>query len=161
MEITINVHITGLDKLADAIASLSATKTGTPTPTNTMIASVQNVNPPADTGATVNPTPASAPAAATTMQPTGTPPVSAPVSVPTTQQAVNPPAQTAPVAPAATPAYTMDELARAGAALLSDPAKAAAVMALPQQFGVQSLQNLPPERFGDLANALRGLGAVI
>lgn len=157
MEITINVHVTGLDKLADAIASLSATKTGTPTPTNTMIASVQNVNPPADTGATVNPTPASAPAAATTMQPTETPPVSAP----TAQQAVNPPAQTAPVAPAATPAYTMDELARAGAALLSDPAKAAAVMALPQQFGVQSLQNLPPERFGDLANALRGLGAVI
>ncbi len=157
MEFTINVHVTGLDKLADAVASLSATKTGTPTPTNTMIGSVQNVNPPADTGATVNPTPASAPAAATTMQPTETPPVSAP----TAQQAVNPPAQTAPVAPAATPAYTMDELARAGAALLSDPAKAAAVMALPQQFGVQSLQNLPPERFGDLANALRGLGAVI
>lgn len=136
MEFTINVHVTGLDKLADAIASLSATKTGTPTPTNTMIASVQNVNPPAGTGATVNPTPASAPAA-------------------------DPPVQTAPVAPAATPAYTMDELARAGATLLSDPAKAAAVMALPQQFGVQTLQNLPPERFGDLANALRGLGAVI
>lgn len=153
MEFTINVHVTGLDKLADAIASLFAQKTTTPAHTNTLI--------PADTGATVNPPSASAPASATTTQPTEALPVSAPVSVPTAPQAVNPPAQTAPVTPAAGPTYTMDELARAGAVLLSDPAKAAAVMALPQQFGVQSLQQLPPERFGDLANALRGLGAVI
>lgn len=121
MELTINVHVTGLDKLAEAILSLAKQ------------ASVQPNVPAPTADKVIVPSVNSAPTAP------------APVSVPT-------------AAPSAH-TYTLEELARAGAALMSDPAKAPAVMALPAQFGVKTLQELPAERYGELATALRGLGA--
>ena len=189
MEFTINVHVTGLDKLADAIASLSATKTGTPTHTNTMIASAQNVNIPVENAAPStpeNPTHTNvtvAPAQTSTVPPISAGPVpdprptvnptlagsptSAPVpavtdpcqtGVPTSITDIT---QTAPVAPAAVPTYTVDELARAAAPLMGSPSDMQTLCNLLAQFGVQSLQQLPEDTYGAFATELRRLGASI
>lgn len=84
-------------------------------------------------------------------------PVTAPVAVPLaatgTAQAL-----AAPVAPGRT--YTHDELAVAATGLL-DAGKGREVMDLLQQFGVPSLVQLQPDRYGAFATALRGLGAKI
>lgn len=119
--------------------------------------------------------PAAAPAPAAT-------PVAAPVVVPPTTPA---PAQVAPAssptptpAPAPTPAipsaapasavptgaptYSIDDIARAGAALAQQgPEKIAALTGLLQQFGLQAVTQLRPEQMGPFVTALRGLGAQI
>lgn len=89
-------------------------------------------------------------------------PVAAPASPP-----VTPAPQTAvPTAPppAAVPttdrAYTLEELARAGATLM-DSGQGEAATAAMAQFGVQSLADLKPEQYGALATELRKLGAKI
>lgn len=123
--------------------------------------------------------PAAAPAPATTPAAT---PVAAPVVVPPTTPA---PAQAAPAssptpapAPAPTPAipsaapasavptsaptYSIDDIARAGAALAQQgPDKIAALTGLLQQFGLQAVTQLRPEQMGPFVTALRGLGAQI
>lgn len=68
------------------------------------------------------------------------------------------PSNPAPVA--AAPAYTMDDLARAASALM-DAGKQQQLVGLLGQFGVQALTQLPKERYGEFATALRGLGARI
>lgn len=115
--------------------------------------------------------PAAAPAPAAT-------PVAAPVVVPPTTPA---PAQVAPApspAPAPTPAipsaapasavptsaptYSIDDIARAGAALAQQgPDKIAALTGLLQQFGLQAVTQLRPDQMGPFVTALRGLGAQI
>ena len=84
-----------------------------------------------------------------------------------------PVAPTVPPAPASTPAappvplapapqYSLDQIARAGADLVTrEPAKAAAAQQLLTSFGVQTVSELPKERFGEFVTALRGLGASI
>jgi len=68
----------------------------------------------------------------------------------------------APVPLAAAPQYTMDQIARAGADLVTrDPSKANAAQQLLASFGIQSVTALPQERYGEFATALRGLGAQI
>lgn len=189
MEFTINVHVTGLDKLADAIASLSATKTGTPTHTNTMIASVQNVNIPAENAAPStpeNPTPTNvtaAPAQTSTVPPISAGPVpdprptvnptlagsptSAPAPAVTAPSQTGVPTsatnitQTAPVAPAAVPTYTEDGLARAAAPLMGNASDMQMLCNLLAQFGVQTLRQLPKDKYGAFATELRRLGANI
>ena len=90
-------------------------------------------------------TPASQPAAA---------PIAAPAPVPVPQPVA------APVPLAAAPAYTIEQLAHAGADLyMRDPAKGQQAQALLAQFGVQAVTQLPKERYGEFATALRGLGA--
>ena len=70
------------------------------------------------------------------------------------------PVQLAPVNPA--PAITLEQLASAGAALIrQDDSKRAMLMALLQQFGVQSVMQLKPDQIGAFATAMRGLGAGI
>lgn len=87
---------------------------------------------------------------------TYTPPVN---PTPAPQQAGPAPAvQTAPTAQA--PAYTLDDLARA-AAVLMDAGKQQQLIALLGQFGVPSLMQLPKERYGEFATALRQMGAKI
>ena len=50
--------------------------------------------------------------------------------------------------------------AAAGADLyMRDPAKGQQAQALLAQFGVQAVTQLPKERYGEFATALRGLGA--
>lgn len=98
--------------------------------------------------------------------------IAQPTTQPTPAVPVNPtPAQTsapsnpnpAPQVPlSAAPEYTLEQLARAGATLVSrDPAKAKAAQELLQRFGVASVSALPKERYGEFATALRGLGAEI
>lgn len=97
-----------------------------------------------------------------------TPPAApAPSVVPTAPTApMTPPA--APVAPPAAPAvptaeapaYTLDQIARAGAALV-DAGKMEPLLALLSRYGVAAITQLKPEQYGAFATELRGLGAQI
>ena len=85
-------------------------------------------------------------------------------------QTVTAPAQTPVTAPAQTPVtapvyqevkkYTLPEIQAALAPLL-DAGKAAELQQLMTQFGVQYLGQVPEERYPELVNAIRGLGARI
>lgn len=64
-------------------------------------------------------------------------------------------------APTAQPAvYTLEQLSLAAAPLM-DAGKTDVLVALMQSFGVQTLQQLPQERYNDFAVAIRGMGAQI
>lgn len=92
---------------------------------------------------------------------TGAPVV--PVAPPLPTAPAPAPAPAAPPVPlAAAPQYSLDQIARAGADLVTrEPAKAAAAQQLLASFGVQTVSELPKERFGEFVTALRGLGASI
>lgn len=65
-----------------------------------------------------------------------------------------------PVAPA--PVYTMNQISKAGAELISaDPAKMSALQGLLARFNVASIPELKEEQFGAFATELRELGANI
>ena len=113
--------------------------------------------------------PAAAPAPAAT-------PVVAPPTTPAPAQAAPAPPPTPPPAPTpaipsaapasavptSAPTYSIDDIARAGAALAQQgPDKIAALTGLLQQFGLQAVTQLRPEHMGPFATALRGLGAQI
>ena len=69
---------------------------------------------------------------------------------------------TAAVPVATAPTYTMEQIAKAGAELLSkDPNMRDQLMALLAQHGVQSVTELSPDQYGAYATALRGMGAKI
>ena len=84
-----------------------------------------------------------------------------PPVVPVQTQAA-PPVQLAPAAavPTSATTYSMDDLARAGMALMNSGHQAE-LQQLLVQFGVNSLPELPVEQYGAFATALRGLGAQI
>ena len=108
--------------------------------------------------AQVNPTFAQAAptvVAAAPVNPTAAPvaPTSAPVPVAAITTA---PVQAA--VPTAAPSYTMEQLAVAATQLV-DAGQRDNLVALLQQFGVQALNVLPKEQYGNFANALRGMGA--
>lgn len=93
-------------------------------------------------------------------------PIAQPVPVMPVAPTVPPAPASAPVAPpvplAPAPQYSLDQIARAGADLVTrEPAKAAAAQQLLTSFGVQTVSELPKERFGEFVTALRGLGASI
>lgn len=68
----------------------------------------------------------------------------------------------APAIPTGTPKYSIDDIARAGAMLAQQgPEKLAALNGLLQQFGLQSLTQLPQEQTAAFVQAMRGLGAQI
>lgn len=136
--IEIKVLVTA-PELAQAINNLAAAMSGSALQTGSVPSA-----PPAP-AAMPNPVPspaATAPAA---------PPAPIPVPVPV------------PAVPlAATPAFTAEQLAHAGADLVTrHPEKAIAAQELLRQFGAASVMELPPERYGEFATALRGLGANI
>ncbi len=126
--------------------------------------------------AAVNPTavqpPVAAPAAAATVPSAMPAPVSPASSNPASAVAPAPaapaPIAPAPVAPAAAPAavptaaptYTLDALARAGAAL-AQAGKMQEALALLAKYGVQTVNQLKPEQYGAFATELRALGAQI
>lgn len=89
---------------------------------------------------------ASAPAATTAPAVPKAPVSTAPASVPVT----------------AAPSFTLEQVAKAGADYVAaNPNQMPAVMALLQQFGIQSVQQLKTDQIGPFATALRGLGARI
>ena len=97
------------------------------------------------------------------------PPVAAPGPVPTAPPVAPAPsvapAPTAPAAPAPTvpvtaPTYTLDQIAKAGAALV-DAGKMDQLLALLGKYGVAAVTQLTPEQYGNFATELRALGAQI
>ena len=115
--------------------------------------------------APVNPTPApqpATPAVPVAAAPIAQTPHYAPTSALPAAPATSHPAPTAtPVntAPiAAAPTFSMEDLARAASQLM-DAGKQQDLLGLLAQFGVQALTQLPPERYGEFATALRQMGA--
>ena len=114
--------------------------------------------------------PPAAPAVETAAAPVPVPvPAPAPVSapaMPTTSAPVgttNPAPTAAPVVPLSQgPTYTLAQIAKAGADLISqNPGLMPQVNALLAQYGVQAVTDVKPEHYGAFATALRGLGAKI
>lgn len=122
--------------------------------------------------------PVAAPANPTTAAPvpTMTAPATAPTPSPTpvtsaqyggqTAAPTNPapaamPPQTAPAVPVtAAPAYDLDTISKAGAALV-DAGKMEALLALLGRYGVAAVTQLKPEQYGGFVTELRALGAQI
>lgn len=133
-------------------------------------AALQTIPTPVVTPAPIMPPPELVPAAppvpevmagpqevAPTPPPTPVAPVStAPVSAPVTP----PPSAPTQEASSAAVSYSLDDLARAGADLL-DQGKQAELPALLARFGITSLPDLPKERYGEFATAMREIGARI
>lgn len=97
------------------------------------------------------------------------PPVTTSAPVPVAQPAASDPAPApapaAPVTPAPTvpvtaPTYTLDQIAKAGAALV-DAGKMEQLLALLGKHGVAAVTQLSPEQYGEFATELRALGAQI
>lgn len=117
-----------------------------------VVAPVAPAHAPAAPAAPVNPTPAPAP-----VNPVAAPVATAPVAGPQVTTPGNAPT-TAPVA--AAPTYTVEQIGKAGADLVSqDAAKMPGLLALLQKYGVQAITQLKPEQLGAFATELRGLGA--
>ena len=70
------------------------------------------------------------------------------------------PAPVASAVPTGAPTYTLDMIARAGAALV-DAGKMDALCGLLAKYGVEALTALDPAQYGNFANDLRALGAQI
>ncbi len=159
MEATLKIVIEPSSEFLAALWSISAAMLGQkptipapevkaqPVQTETVPAVVM---PPVSTPAPATITPAPqqfAPAA---------PMVPTPAAVPTAAPAPVPAA--VPVATA--PGYTLDQLGRAGSALV-DAGKRDQLIALLQRRGIQTLSQLDPTQYGAFATELRGLGAQI
>lgn len=119
---------------------------------------------PATPAAPVNPTPApTVPTQAPGAPLSATPAQTAAQIAPTVPVAQPAPVANAPVAsavPTGAPTYTLDMIARAGAAFV-DAGKMDALCALLAKYGVEALTALDPAQYGNFANDLRALGAII
>ena len=111
--------------------------------------------------APVNPTPGPAPTTAAPVaapSPSPTPVTNAPTAGPTSAAPGNTPAPAVPVTGA--PAYTLDQISRAGASLV-DAGKMQQLLELLGRYGVQAVTQLTPDQYGAFATELRALGAQI
>ena len=111
--------------------------------------------------APVNPTPGPAPTTAAPVaapSPSPTPVTNAPTAGPTSAAPGNTPAPAVPVTGA--PAYTLDQISRAGASLV-DAGKMQQLLELLGRYGVLAVTQLKPEQYGAFATELRALGAQI
>lgn len=148
----IKITIEGLKELTEAVKALAGAgigSTGRPAGAPQAVAFT-----PAPAMPTVPPAPNYGQAPAVTpVQPV---PAAPPVQMP--------PVATAPVSviptTAVAQAYTLEQL-QVAAAGLSGMGKMPQVMGILQQFGIQAMTELPPERYGDFATALREAGAQI
>lgn len=152
----LEIKITGLDHLADAIFALAGAMT-----------KQTAVQPEASEASQPDPEEHAAPQPG----PNPTPPVQQPVPqpdpVPASPQKPTPAAQptppvqpTAPAVPTSQQSYTLDDLARAGMTLM-DSGRQTDLQGLLKQFGIEALPALPQDQYGAFATALRGLGAQI
>lgn len=150
-EFKINVEIKGLKELTDAVRALAGLPGG------------QAVSAPAPmTEASQAAYTAPAPAAPVIQQGYGkmqAPPVTAPAGMGMQQPAVPVTPMTVPTT-AVAQTYTIEQL-QVAAAGLSSMGKMPLVMGILQQFGIQAMTELPPERYGEFAMALREAGAQI
>lgn len=127
----ITVNVTGLDNLANAIFALAKAAGNCKQGTQVNATKVAPV-----VQQTVVPTETVAPAATT---------------VPST-----PPVQPVPAAPT----YTMEQLAVAATGLI-DAGKMQDVQNTLAALGAQTLMDLPQEKYGEFASAIKAIGAVI
>lgn len=108
--------------------------------------------------AAANANTAPAPTAPVAQPPVAQPPVTA-LAAPATVPSVAP-VPAVPTVPTAAPTYTLDSLARAGAAL-AQSGKMQEAIAVLAKYGVQTVNQLKPEQYGAFAAELRALGAQI
>lgn len=181
MEININVNVTGIEGLVQAILALvghtgMGAQAQTPQQQAPAQVTPQQAQQQPPTQATQQQAPAQAyqqPAPAQVQQqtPAQTPPVNVPTAIPTA-----PPTPTAiPTAPAANaqqqapgalptatagPGYTLEQLQVAAAGLVSQ-GKGGQIAGILSQFGIPAMTELKPEQYGAFAYALRGAGAAI
>lgn len=150
MEITVNV--TGLDNLANAIFALAKAagncKQGTQVNATKVAPVVQQTVAPAET------------AAQTTTTVPSTLPVQNVQPVPTTQTAQTAPTVSPVPTATATPTYSMEQLAVAATGLI-DAGKMQDVQNTLVSLGAQTLMDLPQEKYGEFASAIKAMGAVI
>lgn len=167
MTMILNINVTGLDKIADAIMALAQYQgTGRQIADQNKMQSV-NVLPAAPVvsqpttpnaqGSPVTPPQTAAPVATVTQ--------AAPVAAPTpAPQATVPMAQSAPLQPASVQTtqqeYTLDDLATAAMTLM-DSGRMVDLQTLLASFGIEALPALPQSQYGAFATALRGMGARI
>lgn len=139
------------EKTGHHVSNLDTASAPTPAPA---VPPVVTVPAPAAPAAPINPTPAPTP-----VNPAPAPVAAAPVAGPQVTTPGNAPTA-APVA--AAPTYTVEQIGKAGADLVSqDAAKMPGLLALLQKYGVQAITQLKPEQLGAFATELRGLGAKI
>ena len=142
MEITVNV--TGLDNLANAIFALANAAGNCKEETQVQMDATKVA-------------PVVQQAVAPTATVPNTPPVQNVQPVPTTQ--TTPAASPVPTA-TATPTYTMEQLAVAATGLI-DAGKMQDVQNTLASLGAQTLMDLPQEKYGEFASAIKAIGAVI
>lgn len=150
METTVNV--TGLDNLANAIFALAKAagncKEETQVDATKVAPVVQQAVAPAET------------AAQTTTTVPSTPPVQNVQPVPTIQTAQTAPTVSPVPTATATPTYSMEQLAVAATGLI-DAGKMQDVQNTLASLGAQTLMDLPQEKYGEFASAIKAIGAVI
>jgi len=134
----LEIKITGLDHLADAIFALAGAMSKQ-TAVQTGTSEAPQADPVEQTAPTQQPAPQPDPEPVVPAEPQKP----TPAAVPTSQQT-----------------YTLDDLARAGMTLM-DSGRQADLQGLLKQFDVEALPALPQEQYGSFATALRGLGAQI
>lgn len=94
--------------------------------------------------------------------PAPTPAIPSPAPTSVVPSPASAPAAPAPVIPTSAPTYSIDDIARAGAALAQQgPDKVAALNGLLQQFGLQAVTQLQPDQMPAFVQAMRGMGAQI
>lgn len=152
MEMTIKVEasalVAAIDKLAAAIAPPDPSILTPDEPRPPVAAPVAPTQPPVAAPAP-GPVPVAQPAAPASAAPAPAPaPAPTPVPAPT------------PAVPVTAPTYTLDQIAKAGAALV-DAGKMEQLLALLGKYGVAAVTQLSPEQYGNFATELRALGAQI
>lgn len=152
MEITINVP--GLEKLADAIFALAGIKGGVSQP------APQQAQPQFQPVPQPQPIPMQGQMQVPTAAP-GFQPMQGmvPMQPPQAQANIQTPGMQVPTT-AVTQGYTQDQLAVAAAGLVSQ-GKQMRLVEILRGFGVNTLVELPKERYGEFATTLRAEGAVI
>lgn len=142
------IKIEGLEDLTKAVQAL------------TSVRSEQGVQVKVPSVTSLPVQPVQTPPVNTVQQPVAQPvQVQVPPTVPVTQAPRSVPIQVPTTA--APQQYSFDQLAVALSNLCANAGKQPEVHALLNQFGVTALFDLPKERYGEFATALRGIGGVI
>lgn len=142
------IKIEGLEDLTKAVQAL------------TSVRSEQGVQVKVPSVTSLPVQPVQTPPVNTVQQPVAQPvQVQVPPTVPVTQAPGSVPIQVPTTA--APQQYSFDQLAVALSNLCANAGKQPEVHALLNQFGVTALFDLPKERYGEFATALRGIGGVI
>ena len=144
-----------IEEIFDKVEALRNTKLSASTQ-NHPIPVQPNINPAPPTDRATFEPPIAAPAV-----PAATPtPQTQDAAIPTTVPNAANPAPVTPVVPTGAPVYTLDQLARAGAAL-AQAGKMNEALALLAKYGIQTVSQLKPEQYGAFATELRALRAQV